>query len=78
LLGRRIAELRKKACLTQAELAEEANFSLRYFQRIEAGDVNISALSIIRVANALEVRPGQLFTIPRRTKKPKRGRPPGS
>lgn len=73
--SRRVAELRKKLGLTQAALAEQANISLRYLQRVEAGELDLRFSSIVRVANALDVLPRQLFSIPRSKVRPKPGRP---
>ena len=39
-LGLKILELRKNKGLTQEELVEKCNISVRTLQRIESGDVN--------------------------------------
>ena len=74
-LGRRVAELRRKLSLTQAELAEQASIDVRYLQRIEAGELDLRTFSIVRIANALDVLPRQLFNVPRSKVRPKPGRP---
>ncbi len=61
--------------LTQAALAEQANISVRYLQRVEAGELDLRLFSIVRVANALGVLPRQLFSVPRSKVRPKPGRP---
>ncbi len=74
-LGHRVAELRRKLDLTQAELAERASVDVRYLQRDEAGELDLRTFSIVRIANALDVLPRQLFYVPRSMVRPKPGRP---
>ena len=38
-------------------------FERRYYQRIEAGEVNLCLKNLNKLAKALEVRVGQLFEI---------------
>ena len=73
--GLKIAELRRDLGLTQAQMAENVNVPLRYLQHIEAGEINVTFITIMRLANSLDVPPGRLLTPPRSKKKPKRGRP---
>lgn len=73
-VGGRIAELREKLGLTQAELAEDSDVSLRYLQRVEAGGANLTIRSLVAFANVLGTRLTELFRVPQcRTKRP--GRP---
>ncbi len=74
-LGLKVAELRRNLGLTQAELCERHRVPLRYLQHIEAGEVNVTFLTLVRLAKALEVAPGRLCAAPRSKKKAKRGRP---
>jgi transcriptional regulator with XRE-family HTH domain len=67
-VGRRIAELRERSGLTQAEFAERLAIEPRNAQRLEASaDLKLSTL--VRVANALDVALRDLFLAPRRGKR---------
>jgi transcriptional regulator with XRE-family HTH domain len=61
LLGQRIRELRVAKGLTQWEMAERG-LSYKYYQRIEAGKVNLTLNSLEKLAAALEV--GEFFRFP--------------
>lgn len=74
-IGRRIAERRAELGLTQAELAEIAEVTLRYVQAVEAASKAILVDSLVKFANALE-SPMATFFEPARTKKRGPGRPP--
>jgi transcriptional regulator with XRE-family HTH domain len=63
LLGQRIRELRVTKGLTQWEIAERG-FSYKYYQRIEAGKVNLTLNSLEKLATALDVEVGELFRFP--------------
>jgi transcriptional regulator with XRE-family HTH domain len=63
LLGQRIRELRVAKGLTQWKIAERG-FSYKYYQRIEAGKVNLTLNSLEKLAAALEVEVGELFRFP--------------
>jgi DNA-binding XRE family transcriptional regulator len=51
-----LLEARKKAKVTQAELAKRINSSKSYISRIEHGDVNPSAGMFYRIINALGMK----------------------
>src|SRR5437773_2415884 len=74
-VGRRIAECRVGAGLTQLELAEALDMSLQYVQRVEAGHVNMTLGSLRRWSHALGVSPNALLERPT-TARRGRGRPP--
>jgi transcriptional regulator with XRE-family HTH domain len=63
LLGQRIRELRVAKGLTQWEMAERG-LSYKYYQRIEAGKVNLTLNSLEKLATALDVAVGELFCFP--------------
>jgi transcriptional regulator with XRE-family HTH domain len=75
-VGRRVAELRVLSGRTQEELAERAEFSVKYMQRVEAGQQNLSVRSLVRLANVLGVPAAELFRSPASTAV-RTGRPPG-
>jgi transcriptional regulator with XRE-family HTH domain len=72
-VGRRVAEVRIQQGLTQARLAEDLGFELKYLQRIEAGR-NLTIKSLVRLANTLGIQPTDLFRKPT-TKRRGPGRP---
>jgi transcriptional regulator with XRE-family HTH domain len=74
-LGRRLAELREARALTQEQLAEEAGFSTKYLQRLEAGRENLSLRSLVRLANLLRAPIPRLLDPPRH-RRARKGRPP--
>ncbi len=53
-LGEKIADLRKQKGLTQEELVEKCNLSVRTLQRIEAGEVTPRSYTIRRIFEALD------------------------
>ena len=73
-VGRRIAELRHEAALTQEGLAESTGLTPRYVQRLEAGGVNVTVDTLVKVATALHVGIPELFVMPVRPRA-KPGRP---
>lgn len=58
-LGKKIAELRKAKGLTQEELVEKCNLSVRTLQRIESGEVTPRSYTLKTIFAALEY-PGYL------------------
>ena len=56
-----MAELRADRALTQEKLAERAELSARYIQRVEAGGENLTLLTLLRLAEALEVEPAEFL-----------------
>ena len=73
-VGRRVAELRGKAGLTQEQQAERLGFTLKYLQRIEGGGENLTVRSLVKIASAFGVPVTELFQKPR-TKQAGPGRP---
>jgi len=61
-LGERIRELRKSIGITQEELGEKAELNYKFIGELERGQVNVSLDSIVRIADALEVKIGDLFS----------------
>lgn len=54
-IGRRIAFYRKKAPLTQAELAEKIGFSESYMSQVECGKAKISLTRLNDIAEILKI-----------------------
>lgn len=61
LFGRRLRDLRKAKAHTQEQLAEAVGCSTEYVSRVERGLVSPSFEMIVRLADALGVRPQALF-----------------
>ena len=60
-LGKRVQKIRKKAGLTQEQLAEKVGISRAYMGYIEQGRYSASLEVIEKVARALKVRMPELF-----------------
>lgn len=54
-LAHHVRRLRASRGLTQEAVAHRAGLVLRHFQKIEAGEVNITLGSLAKIATALEV-----------------------
>lgn len=63
LLANNLIHLRHERELTQAELAEKADISLKMIQRMETRKVNPSFETIDKVAKALDVSVSDLFSV---------------
>lgn len=63
-MGRRVAELRNERGWTQEQFAERLGYSTKYVQRIEAGRLNLSIRSLVRLANVLRTRSIELLVMP--------------
>jgi len=61
LLGRTVRELRIERGITQQQLADLCGRHRTFIISIEKGRQNASALTIVRLAAALRVLPGELF-----------------
>jgi transcriptional regulator with XRE-family HTH domain len=61
-LGRRIAQLRQKAELTQARLAEASGYSEDFIGLVERGINAPSVSGLERIAKVLKVELKELFT----------------
>ncbi len=75
-VGRRVAELREAAGLTQQSFADRMELSPQYLRRVESGGVNLSIKSLVRFADGLGVELFELFEAPRRRGRRNPGRPP--
>jgi transcriptional regulator with XRE-family HTH domain len=65
-VGRRIAELRRRAGLSQDKFAEVlGNSSVKYVQRVERGVENLTLETMVKLVNALRARTADLFRTPR-------------
>jgi transcriptional regulator with XRE-family HTH domain len=62
LVGKRVRDLRKQAKLTQEDMMSYG-FERRYYQRIEAGTVNLSLTSLNKLARAFRVSISELMRL---------------
>lgn len=60
-LGVRIRQLREKKNLSQQDLANDSNISKVQIGRIERAKINTTVRTLIKIANALEIEPKELF-----------------
>lgn len=60
--GSRLRQLRDQRGYSQEELAERAGLHRNYVGGIERGERNVALENIVKLAKALSVRPGDLFT----------------
>lgn len=60
-LGRAIRELRRGAGISQEGLADRSRLHRTYVGGIERGERNVSFSNLLRLANALGVRPSELL-----------------
>lgn len=61
-IGNKLLAIRKKAGLTQSEVAEAANLSDRTYADIERGTVNMRIETILKICEALHITPDTLLT----------------
>ena len=60
-LGKEICAARKRQNMSQAELAEKADLSITYISKIECGHKNISAYTLARITEALNVPSSEII-----------------
>lgn len=63
IIGNRIRELRKQRGLRQEDM-EKFGLSYKYFQRVEAGKVNVTLKTLEKIASAFEIDAIELFSVP--------------
>ncbi len=59
--GKRVAELRKNAGLSQEQFAFMCNFDRTYIGTIERGEKSPTLNTIVKIANALGISKSELF-----------------
>lgn len=65
IFGKNIKRYRYNQKLTQAELAEKVNISVKYLSRLERGLHSADFDLIDNLANVLEIKPFELFLEPK-------------
>lgn len=61
LIGMKIQKLRKERGLSQEDLAFEAGIARHHLSRIENANTSLKVSTLIAIAEALNVKPGDLF-----------------
>lgn len=61
-IGNKLLAFRKRAGMTQGEVAEAAGLSDRTYADIERGTVNMRIETILRICNALHITPDEILT----------------
>ena len=74
-VGRKLAEFRVRAGLTQEAFAEKLGMAPNNLQRIELGMQNLTIGTLVRLANGLGIPVARLF-LPPRSRAVRTGRPP--
>ena len=62
-IGSRLLAIRKKAGLTQAEVAEKSGMADRTYADIERGEANMRVDTMLRLCKTLNVLPNDIFTV---------------
>jgi transcriptional regulator with XRE-family HTH domain len=63
-LGARIRELRKKAGLSQEDVADKAGLNPNYIGRVERGEINVTVDTLFKIAVSLNVGVDEFFGQP--------------
>ena len=61
-IGNKLHAVRKKAGMTQAEVAEAAGLSDRTYADIERGCVNMRIETVLKICSALHITPDEVLT----------------
>ncbi len=76
-IGANVAARRVRLGLTQQALAARADLDLRFIQRVERAQTNLSVTALVALAEALDVPPESLLR-PAELPPPRVGRPPAA
>ncbi len=60
-IGNRLYKIRKSKGLTQAEVAEKADFSDRTYADIERGSTNMRLETLLKICDALNITPNDIL-----------------
>ena len=61
-IGNKLLEIRRRAGLTQLEVAEAAGLSNRTYADIERGTVNMRTETVLQICRALQITPDEILT----------------
>ncbi|WP_343696466.1 helix-turn-helix transcriptional regulator [Flavobacterium sp.] len=63
-LGTHIRQLREKKGLSQQDLADDCDIKKTQIGRIERAEINTTVKTLVKIANALDIEPKELFDFP--------------
>ena len=63
-LGIHIRQLREKKNMSQQDLADDCAIPKSQIARIERAKINTTVKTLVKIANALDVEPKELFDFP--------------
>lgn len=63
-LGIHIRQLREKKDLSQQDLADDSGMTKSQIARIETAKINTTVKTLVKIANALDIEPKELFDFP--------------
>jgi transcriptional regulator with XRE-family HTH domain len=63
-LGVHIRQLREKKGMSQQDLADDCEIRKTQIGRIERAEINTTVKTLIKIANALDIEPKELFDFP--------------
>ena len=75
-LALNVRKLRESAGLTLEQAAERSGMYWRHWQKVEAGEVNATLKTLVRLGLALDVDPGELVAAPKRAERSTASRNP--
>ena len=61
-IGNKLYAIRKRAGMTQVEVAEAAGLSNRTYADIERGSVNMRIETVLKICDALHITPDEILT----------------
>lgn len=67
-LGGRVRELRQRRGWTLEVAAEAMDLDLKHLQKVESGQINVTLVTLVRIAEGLDVPMSSLFRSPRGAK----------
>lgn len=63
-LGIHVRQLREKKGMSQQDLADDCSITQNQVGRIERAEINTTVKTLVKIANALDVEPKELFDFP--------------
>lgn len=60
-IARNVRVLRSQMGLTQETLSHRSGIAVRHLQKVEAGQVNVTLATLVRLSSALGVDPSELL-----------------
>ncbi|MEH6471095.1 MAG: helix-turn-helix transcriptional regulator [Halopseudomonas sp.] len=61
LMGRKLRALREDASISQETLASSIGMNRNNYRKIENGELNITAKTMLKICRSLSIKPGEIF-----------------